>query len=68
MIIFKTYTSGRARNSQMTSENFFECVFSTLLESTPQKIFVISRKALMNIFEGCTYDYFQNIHPVKSSK
>ena len=42
MIIFKIYTSEKVRNSQMTLENFFEEVFSNLLESTPEKIFVIS--------------------------
>ena len=47
--------------------NFFEGVFSTLLESTPKKIFIVSRTASMNIFEECTHDYFLNIHLEKCS-
>ena len=43
MIIFKIYTHEKVRNSQTTLENFFEGVFSILLESAPKKIFVISR-------------------------
>ena len=43
MIIFKIYTPENVRNSQTALENFFEVVFSTLLESALEKIFVISR-------------------------
>ena len=48
MIIFKIYTLEKVLNSQTTSENFFEGVFSTLLDFGPKKIFVISRTASMN--------------------
>ena len=34
MIIFKIYIPEKVRNSQTTSENFFEDVFSTMLGST----------------------------------
>ena len=43
MIIFNIYTSKNVRNSQTALENFFECVFSILLESALIKIFVMSR-------------------------
>ena len=69
MIIFKIYIPENVRNNQTTSKNFFLKVYSSLFsESTPNKTFVISRKASINFFEGCTHDYFQNIHPEKSSK
>ena len=42
MIIFKIYTQENVWNSQTTLENFFEGVFSILLESIPKKFFVIS--------------------------
>ena len=57
MIIFKIYTPKSVRNIQTVSENFFESVVSTLLESTPKKIFVVSQIASMIFFEKCTYDY-----------
>ena len=47
---------------------FSKGIFSTLSECAPKKIFIISRKASMNFFEGCTHDYFQNIHPRKGLK
>ena len=39
MIIYKFYTPESVRNSQKTSKNLFEGVFSTLLESTTKKFF-----------------------------
>ena len=68
MIIFKIYTSKKVRNSQTASENFFEGVLSTLLESAPKKIFIIIRTTSMNFFEGCTHDYFQKYKPQKRFK
>ena len=50
MIIFKIYTPKKVRNSQTALENFFDDVFSTLLESTPKKMFLISQTASMNFF------------------
>ena len=69
MIIFKTYTLGSIRNSQIASKNFFSKVyFRLILESRPKITFVISRIASMDFFEGCTHDYLQNIHPEKYLK
>ena len=45
MIIFQNINSGKVQNNQTTSMNFFEGVFSTLLESAPKKTFVIGQKA-----------------------
>ena len=50
MIIFKTYKSRKVQNSQTTSMNFFEGIFSIMLESIPKKTFVINRKNSMNFF------------------
>ena len=37
MINFKIYTLEKVRNRLITSKNFFKGVFSTLLESVPNK-------------------------------
>ena len=68
MNIFKIYTPGKVQNSQMALENFSKVYSRLFSKSATKKTFVISRKALKNFFEGCTHDYFQNIHHGKGSK
>ena len=50
MIVFKICTPEKVRNSQMASMNFFEGVFSTMLESTPKKTLVTIQKVSRNFF------------------
>ena len=68
MIIFKTYTPRSVQNNQKTSNKFLNMYFRLLSEFAPKKKFIISRKASINFFKGCTHNYFQNIHPEKGSK
>ena len=68
MIIFKTYTPGSVRNSQTISNNFSNVYFRLFSRSVSNKNFVISQKASMSFFEGCTHDYFQSIHLGKCLK
>ena len=68
MIIFKFSTPEKVRNYQTVSNNFFKCVFTTLLESTPKKIFETNRTTSRNFFEGVFMNYFQILHPEKCLK
>ena len=69
MVIFKIYTPGKVQNNQTTFMNFFEGVFSTMLESTPKKTFIISRKASRDFFsKGVLMIMFKFYTPGKCSK
>ena len=46
----------------MASKIFLKVYSQLFSESALKKIFVISRKASRNFFEGYTHDYFQNKH------
>ena len=53
MIIFQNIHRGEgSKQPNIFQEYFLEGVFSTLLESSPKKTFVISRKASRNFSKG----------------
>ena len=58
MIIFKTTPRKRFETIKQIQRIFSKVYFTLFSESALKKFFVISRKASMNFFEGCTHDYF----------
>ena len=68
MNLFKFCTLENVQNNQTTSKNVFKCVFMTISESTPKKIFETSRTTSKNFFDGVFMIIFRNIHHKKCSK
>ena len=68
-MIISNYTPRKMFEIAKRLQRIFSNVYSQLfLEFALKKIFIISQKASMNFFEGCTRDFFQNIHLEKCSK